>query len=774
MSVSSIPVMCYYDGHIVKTDNDVKYDGNKASIVPLEIPVDCTFEQLGDIIFSSTPIDKRKFNLVLKCKYPLKCGNRFQPLTIWNDRSLHQMLNMINTTVIEEIELFVEVVRIHRQANQSIGVAEIENLAELDYGCGPSSGPVLDTGAYGDDDACGYEEGNDKSDEDVNDEYDDDLQVQADRHVSSFQTTNQVFENERGIFVSAHALSCDESAPIQYHLPPTPCFEHVENIDIAISSGWTPWGQETTCYASGEFVVGQVFNAKSELQEVAKIYSIRAHQEFVVVASSKKLLVLRCKKAEECQCQWKLRAMVVKDTSLFVIKKYTRPHTCVNPCLNRDHHQLDSKLVAAHIQAIIKAQFTLSPAAIQAIVMEKWGYEISYKKALDGKHKAFRHLFGDFSQSYTDLPRLLLGIEQANPRCVVIWKTISHGVPNNETFQHVFWAFKPSIEGFANCRPVLSIDGTHLYGKYKGTLLIAMGCDRNNQLFPLAFAITEGENIDSWGWFLACIRNRVTQRTRMCVISDRHPGIMAAMSDPHLCWDVPYAYHRICMRHLASNFMTRFKDKLLKNLVCRAAVATTPRKMNRHMATIGRINPEALQWLEAIPLPLWALSHDGGRRYGIMTTNMSEVFNSVLKGARSLPITALVQLTFSRLNSYFVARREQGAARLASDEQFTPYVDAQIQCRVVKAGSMEIVLYDHLQGSFHVKSRSGRIHHLNLNEKKCTCGKTLIYGFPCSHIIAACQHRCVDFRSFVQGYYTTQSYYDTWASLFYPIFNEDE
>ena len=87
---------------------------------------------------------------------------------------------------------------------------------------------------------------------------------------------------------------------------------------------------------------------------------------------------------------------------------------------------------------------------------------------------------------------------------------------------------------------------------------------------------------------------------------------------------------------------------------------------------------------------------------------------------------------------------------------------------------MEIVLYYHIQGRFHVKSWSGRIHHLNLNDKKCTCGKTLIYGFPCSHIIAACQHLYVDFRLFVQGYYTTQSYYDNWASLFHPIFNEDE
>ena len=122
------------------------------------------------------------------------------------------------------------------------------------------------------------------------------------------------------------------------------------------------------------------------------------------------------------------------------------------------------------------------------------------------------------------------------------------------------------------------------------------------------------------------------------------------------------------------------------------------RKFNKHMTTIGRINYEAQQWLERIPFQLWALSHDGGRRYGIMTTNMSEVYNCVLKGAHSLPFTALVQLTFFRLNSYFVARREQGANRLTSDEQFTPYVDAHIQGRVVKAGLIEIVLYDHIQG----------------------------------------------------------------------------
>ena len=63
--------------------------------------------------------------------------------------------------------------------------------------------------------------------------------------------------------------------------------------------------------------------------------------------------------------------------------------------------------------------------------------------------------------------------------------------------------------------------------------------------------------------------------------------------------------------------------------------------------------------LTTIPFQNWALSHDGGRRYGIMTTNMSEVFNSVLQGARSLPVTALVQLNLFRLNITLLHERNK-------------------------------------------------------------------------------------------------------------------
>jgi hypothetical protein len=35
---------------------------------------------------------------------------------------------------------------------------------------------------------------------------------------------------------------------------------------------------------------------------------------------------------------------------------------------------------------------------------------------------------------------------------------------------------------------MLSIDGTFLLGKYKGTLLVAISCDADNALVPLTFA----------------------------------------------------------------------------------------------------------------------------------------------------------------------------------------------------------------------------------------------------------------------------------------------
>jgi hypothetical protein len=61
-----------------------------------------------------------------------------------------------------------------------------------------------------------------------------------------------------------------------------------------------------------------------------------------------------------------------------------------------------------------------------------------------------------------------------------------------------------------------------LIDKYKGTLLIAISVDANNKLVPLAFALVEKENNDSWGWFLRLVWIHVVgPRREVGVISDR-------------------------------------------------------------------------------------------------------------------------------------------------------------------------------------------------------------------------------------------------------------
>jgi hypothetical protein len=71
------------------------------------------------------------------------------------------------------------------------------------------------------------------------------------------------------------------------------------------------------------------------------------------------------------------------------------------------------------------------------------------------------------------------------------------------------------------------------------------------------------------------------------------------------------------------------------------------------------LNDDAKAWLFG-QLPeksKWALTFDeGGSRYGIMTMNISGVFNFILKGIHSLPVSGIVDYIFHKCNEYLVSR----------------------------------------------------------------------------------------------------------------------
>lgn len=75
----------------------------------------------------------------------------------------------------------------------------------------------------------------------------------------------------------------------------------------------------------------------------------------------------------------------------------------------------------------------------------------------------------------------------------------------------------------------------------------------------------EGKNNNNWGWFMACIREYITDRLELCVIFYCHAGIMNTINDQYSGWIEPFAYHQFYMRHFATNFYSHFRDKSLKN-----------------------------------------------------------------------------------------------------------------------------------------------------------------------------------------------------------------
>ena len=62
--------------------------------------------------------------------------------------------------------------------------------------------------------------------------------------------------------------------------------------------------------------------------------------------------------------------------------------------------QLDSSFVSKYIETLVNAEMTITVAAIQVVVAEQFGYQISCQKTMKAKMKTMTQLFGDWYKSY--------------------------------------------------------------------------------------------------------------------------------------------------------------------------------------------------------------------------------------------------------------------------------------------------------------------------------------------------------------------------------------
>ncbi|XP_072087150.1 uncharacterized protein [Arachis hypogaea] len=236
----------------------------------------------------------------------------------------------------------------------------------------------------------------------------------------------------------------------------------------------------------------------------------------------------------------------------------------------------------------------------------------------------------------------------------------SEEVQGVRVLHHIFWSFYLCIVTFKHCKPLVQVDGMHLYGKYKGALLVVVAHNGNQNIVPIAFAIVE-------------------------------------------------VYSR------------------------------TEQEYNKNYQRLKERGEAYTQWCNEIGVERWVLAFDGGHRWGDMTTNLVECTNSVLKGARNLPVTALVRSTFYRLNELFTWKSTETHERLHNGFTYSEFATKRVEESFRRAGNIVVNWFDRHNEVFEVREmQDGTIYTVYLAQRHCDCGHFQVERLSCRHVLACC------------------------------------
>ncbi|XP_023729493.1 uncharacterized protein LOC111877202 [Lactuca sativa] len=128
---------------------------------------------------------------------------------------------------------------------------------------------------------------------------------------------------------------------------------------------------------------------------------------------------------------------------------------------------------------------------------------------------------GTLKESFSKLPVYFHNLKKHNPGTVAYIKT---GL--EDRFDHRFFAIGCEVRAFRECcRKVIIMDGAHLKGKYKGTILHEVAMDGNNQILPIGYGICPKETTNSWTWFLEELHECIGDVEGLTIVTDRAPTI---------------------------------------------------------------------------------------------------------------------------------------------------------------------------------------------------------------------------------------------------------
>jgi hypothetical protein len=258
-------------------------------------------------------------------------------------------------------------------------------------------------------------------------------------------------------------------------------------------------------------------------------------------------------------------------------------------------------------------------------------------------------------------------------------------------------------------RPVVSLDAAHLRSKYKGTLYVASVLTGCNDIFPIGFMISAGnEDGDTWKTMLQLLKEACpiindqgygdtdtdgVVRPPFLFISDRDKGLKPALKAVF-----PNKYEMSCAKHIEANVAQKF-GKQCARYVCSIAKTFSTRASSYLFDEIRKVKPQAAAYLDNLTESgvLWRSTQWYSNstppvhippRYGIVTSNTSESANSMFSEARDLGWLEAVNKIIDIMSTRVCVCRKKYAERDGSE--VVPRVAQILKRRWDAAASMTV------------------------------------------------------------------------------------
>jgi len=260
------------------------------------------------------------------------------------------------------------------------------------------------------------------------------------------------------------------------------------------------------------FDLGMIFESAVEFRKAIADYGVRQKVQLKIKPNEPQKIRVTC----VGKCNWKS----LLDTGNFSVKNYYPVHKCPTKNMNK---LCSAKYVERKMRERIISQPDIRVHKLQETIRKKWGLKVGRSICYRAKMNVINKFLGDWKLEFSKLLDYADMIKSTNPGTSCWVRTDNETVPGKYLFKYFYVCFGALKNGWLEgCRKIIGLDGCFLKGACKGELLVAVGKNGNQQMYPIAWAVVDQETKHSCSWFLSYLIQdlQLGDRNGITIMSD--------------------------------------------------------------------------------------------------------------------------------------------------------------------------------------------------------------------------------------------------------------